>query len=111
MPIVLTKTSRAAKAPTRPTPIFQSKPRGLMAGSIPWPRRPAREYSDWAAAIAFSIATSSGTRSSPLTRLDDFALLEVVEAAFHAASFARNCVRWAETLDVMAAARPSGILG
>ena len=37
-----TKTSRAAKAPMMPTPMRQSKPSGAIAGSIAWPRRPAK---------------------------------------------------------------------
>jgi hypothetical protein len=32
--MVLTNTSRAAKELTMPMPIFQSKPRGLMVGSM-----------------------------------------------------------------------------
>jgi hypothetical protein len=36
------KTSRAAKEPMRPMPICQSKPSGLMAGSMAWPAWPAK---------------------------------------------------------------------
>src|SRR2546428_647150 len=35
--MVLTNTSRAANAPTSPTPIFQSNPNGRITGSITWP--------------------------------------------------------------------------
>ena len=40
-PIVLTNTSRAAKALMMPTPIFQSNPSGSISGSIDRPSRPA----------------------------------------------------------------------
>jgi len=40
---VLTNTSRAAKEVMMPMPIFQSKPRGLRAGSIARPIRPAKD--------------------------------------------------------------------
>ena len=41
MDMVPTKTSRAAKELINATPIFQSKPMGLMAGSSHWPAMPA----------------------------------------------------------------------
>ena len=40
VPMVLTITSRASTLESRPMPIFQLKPRGAMAGSMKWPRRP-----------------------------------------------------------------------
>ena len=46
--VELTKTSRAAKEVMSPMPILQSKPSGLMTGSIRWPARPAKLYWSWA---------------------------------------------------------------
>ena len=40
--VELTKTSRAANDVMRPMPMRQSKPSGLIVGSMRWPARPAK---------------------------------------------------------------------
>ena len=63
MPSVDTNTSRAANAPMMPTPIFQSKPSGRIAGSIAWPSLPPKLFSISTAclsAVSAALASSVG---------------------------------------------------
>ena len=62
--MVPTKTSRAAKEVIRAIPIFQSKPRGSMAGSINLPSWPAKEASILRAAMRLSVSCLSNWRST-----------------------------------------------
>ena len=52
--MVPTNASRAAKDVIKAMPIFQSKPNGLMAGSIVLPKTPAYEFSNFSADLSLS---------------------------------------------------------
>ena len=54
--MVPTKTSRAAKEVINEMPIFQSKPKGSIAGSINFPILPTYECSNFSAAFNASIS-------------------------------------------------------
>src|SRR5690606_9745094 len=65
MPMVETKTSRAANEATRPTPSRQSKPSGSRAGSMAWAKRPAKLSRRTRADSSASSSASASSASAP----------------------------------------------
>src|SRR5215813_2968681 len=71
MAIVLTKTSRAAKAEIKPTPTLQSTPIGRSAGSMPCPISAAKEESSGAAVtIPFEAESGPDACRDPRPKFD-----------------------------------------